>query len=176
VALTVRGQVFVAPVGQGRLVEVTRQSGVRYRQASFADAAGKALIVLSDESGEVEFWRAPANGVGPRTQLTRDGDTLRVEGFPSPDGKWLVSAERNQDLLLFNLETAGERLVAHSRQRSFDAPAIAWSPDSRWFAFVNEHANGYSVIYLCDTATGQATAVTSERTQSNSPAWSRDGK
>lgn len=92
VAMTVRGQVFVAPASTGRLVEVTRQSGVRYRQANFADAEGKSLIVLSDESGEVEFWRAPANGVGPRAQLTREGDTLRVEGFPSPDGNWLISA------------------------------------------------------------------------------------
>ena len=176
VALTVRGQVFVAPAGPGRLVEVTRQSGVRYREANFADGEGKSLIVLSDESGEVEFWRAPANGVGPRAQLTREGDTLRVEGFPSPDGNWLLSAERNQDLLLFNLKTAEKRRVAVSRLRSFDNPEIAWSHDSQWFAFVNDHPNGYSVVYVCDVATGKATAVTSERTNSGSPAWSRDGK
>lgn len=176
VALTVRGQVFVAPTGPGRLVEVTRQSGIRYRQANFAAADGKSLVVLSDESGEVEFWRAPANGVGPRAQLTREGDTLRVEGFPSPDGNWLLSAERNQDLLLFNLKTAEKRRVATSRQRSFDNPEIAWSHDSQWFAFVNDHPNGFSVVYLCDVATGTATAVTSERTNSASPTWSRDGK
>ncbi len=176
VALTVRGQVFVAPASAGRLVEVTRQSGVRYRQANFSGTDGKSLIVLSDESGEVEFWRAPANGVGSRAQLTKDGDTLRVEGFPSPDGNWLISAERNQDLLLFNLKTAEKRRVAVSHQRSFDNPEIAWSHDSQWFAFVNDHANGFSVIYLCDVATGTATAVTSGRTNSDSPAWSRDGK
>ena len=63
VALTARGQVFVAPVKQGRLVEVTRKAGVRYREARFLPD-GKSLLALSDESGEVEFWTLPANGVG----------------------------------------------------------------------------------------------------------------
>lgn len=175
VALTVRGQVFVAPTSSGRLVEVTRQSGVRYREANFA-GDGKSLFVLSDESGEVEFWRVPANGIGPRTQLTKNGDTLRVRGFPSPDGKWIVSAERNQNLLLFNLETAERRRIAFSAQRSFDSAEVAWSPDSQWLAFVNEHGNGFSVVYLYSLATDKATQVTSERTSSFSPAWSPDGK
>jgi tricorn protease len=35
IALTARGQVFVVPVKKGRTVEVTRQPGVRYREARF---------------------------------------------------------------------------------------------------------------------------------------------
>jgi tricorn protease len=175
VALTVRGQVFVAPASTGRLVEVTRQSGVRYREATFL-GDGKSLLVLSDESGEVEFWKAPANGVGARQQLTKNGDTLRVQGFPSPDGNWVVSAERNQDLLLFNLSNGERRRIAFSRQRSFDSPQIAWSGDSQWIAFVNEHANGFPVVYVYSLAADKTTQVTSERTSSFSPAWSPDGK
>src|SRR5688572_24961910 len=48
--------------------------------------------------------------------------------------------------------------------------------DSQWVAFVNDHANGFSVIYLYSLASNKATAVTSERTPSFSPAWSPDGK
>ncbi len=55
VALTARGQVFVAPAKRGRLVEVTRTAGVRYRRATFLPD-GKGLVALSDESGEVELW------------------------------------------------------------------------------------------------------------------------
>ena len=65
VVLTARGQVFVAPALQGRFVEATRNNGVRYRNARFMPD-GKTLLALSDESGEVEFWRLPANGVGAR--------------------------------------------------------------------------------------------------------------
>ncbi len=176
VALTVRGQVFVARAAGGRLVEVTRQSGVRYRQADFLGADGKSLLMLSDESGEVEFWRAPANGPGNRTQLTRGGELLRMEGFPSPDGQWLVSAERSQELWLFNLRSGERRRLAVSGQRSFDNADVAWSADSRWIAFVNHESNGFGVVSIVRAAGGDAVAVTSGRTHSFSPAWSRDGK
>jgi len=175
VALTARGQVFVAPTGPGRFVEATRQSGVRYREASFL-GDGKSLLALSDESGEVEFWRLPANGVGPREQLTKDATVLRLSGLPSPDGTWIASAERDQELWLFNTKTTEKRRIATSGQGDFDNPDFAWSPDGQWLAFVNSDANEYGVIWLYSLATDKAVAVTSPRTDSNSPAWSPDGK
>lgn len=175
VALTVRGEVFVAPVGQGRFVNVTRQRGVRYREANFL-GDGKSLAVLSDESGEIEYWRVPANGIGPRAQISRDATVLRLRGLPSPDGRWIASAERDQELWLFNAESGEKRRVAQSGRRSFDTPDYAWSPDSQWLAFVNRDANDYNVIWLYSVASDQATAVTSTRTDSSSPAWSPDGK
>lgn len=175
VALTVRGQVFVAPAGQGRLVEVTRQSGVRYRSASFLPD-GKSLLVLSDESGEVEFWRAPANGVGSREPLTKDATVLRMRGLASPDGTWIASAKRDQELWLYHTKTAEKRRVAVSPKRNFDSPDLARSPDGQWLAFANSAANDYSVIWLYSVATDRAVAITSERTDSGDPAWSPDGK
>ena len=175
VALTVRGQVFVAPAGPGRLVEVTRQSGVRYREASFL-GDGKSLLVLSDESGEVEFWRAPANGVGPREQLTTDAKVLRLHGVASPDGTWIASAERDQELWLFHTKTAEKRRVAFSPKRDFDSPELAWSPDGQWLAYLNSADNGYGVIWLYSVAEDRTVPITSERTDSNHAAWSPDGK
>ncbi|MGE5745407.1 MAG: protease, partial [Gemmatimonadota bacterium] len=91
VVLTARGQVFVAPVGRagGRFVEVTRAPGARYRQARFAPD-GRSVLALSDQTGETEWWRLPANGVGAPEQLTSDARVLRWDGVPSPDGKWLA--------------------------------------------------------------------------------------
>ncbi|MEP6474671.1 MAG: protease, partial [Gemmatimonadota bacterium] len=81
VALTARGQVFVAPAGQGRLVEATRKQGVRYRDARFMPD-GKSLIALSTETGEVELTRLSANGVGSPETLTHDGKVLRWQAIP----------------------------------------------------------------------------------------------
>ena len=83
VALTARGQVFVAPAQQGRMVEATRNKTVRYRNARFFPD-GQSVLALSDESDEVEFWRVPANGVRPQTQLTTDGKVLRWDGERRP--------------------------------------------------------------------------------------------
>lgn len=94
-ALTARGQVFLAPARQGRLVETTRKPGVRYRDARFMPD-GKSLVALSDESGEVELWTLPANGVGSPAQLTRDGRVLRWQAISAPNGEWIAHTDKDQ--------------------------------------------------------------------------------
>jgi tricorn protease len=176
VALTVRGQVFVAPVGQGRLIEATRRNGVRYRQASFLPD-GKALLTLSDESGEVEFWKLPANGMGARQQLTRDATTLRMSGVSSPDGKWIAYAERDQELWVHEIATGKAQRVAVSPGTDFDNADLAWSHDSHWLAYVvSASRGGLSRVYVHNLAENRSQPVTSARAASGNPAWSPDGK
>ncbi len=174
-ALVARGQVFVAPASQGRLVEVARKSGVRYRSVSFTPD-GKSVVVLSDESGEVEFWKLPANNRGTAEQLTSGGETLRMTGQLSPDGKWIAYTERDNDLLLFNTETKETKLVAHSKFQDFISPDLDWSPDGKWLAYVMSADTGNSQILLYSVESGQSTPATSDRVISGSPAFSPDGK
>ncbi len=173
VVLTARGQVFVAPVKQGRLVEATRRPGVRYRQGRFM-ADGKTVVALSDESGEVEWWRLAANGVGAPDQLTHDGKALRFDGVPSPDGKWIASYDKNLVLWLYNIPEKRTVEVATSPRGGFYD--LAWSPDSAWLAFVVPAVNTFSQIELYNVGDGSTTALTDDRTESGSPAWSPDGK
>lgn len=174
-AFVARGQIFVAPAGQGRLVEVARKSGVRYRHVSFTPD-GKSLIVLSDESGEVEFWKLPANNVGQSEQLTTGGEVLRLSGLLSPDGKWLLYAEHDQDLMLFDVQAKKSRLVAHSKFQDFRSVDIDWSPDSKWIAYVLTSESGNTQIQLYNLETGNSTPATSDRVNSASPAFAPDGK
>ncbi len=174
VALTARGQVFVVPVEDGRLVSATRQPGVRWRQARFLPD-GKNLAALSDASGEVEWWKLPANGVGDRTQLSRDAKTLRFDGVPSPDGKWLAHWNKDQELWLLEVSSGAHRRIALSEEWD-DIRDVTWSPDSRWIAYVRATSTLLAQVMVHDTRGGRATAVTSERWDSWSPAWSPDGR
>jgi tricorn protease len=63
VALTARGRLFVAPVRTGRFVRASKRDSVRFSDAVFMPD-GKSLLALTDESGELEFARIPANGIG----------------------------------------------------------------------------------------------------------------
>jgi tricorn protease len=173
VALTARGQVFVAPAKQGRLVEVTRTAGVRYRRATFLPD-GKGLVALSDESGEVELWRLPANGVGQPEQMTRDGKVLRWEAVPSPDGKWIAHHNKDRQLWLWSVEKKTETLIATSRPG--DVQDLAWSPDSRWLAYTASAANLLGQVFLYRLEGGTTTPVTTDRFDSGSAAWSPDGE
>jgi tricorn protease len=173
VALTARGQVFVAPAKQGRLVEATRGAGVRYRRATFLPD-GKSLVVLSDASGEVELWKLPANGVGEPEQLTRDATVLRWEAAPSPDGKWIAHHDKDRRLWLWSVEKKTNTQIATSRDGDFHD--LAWSPDGRWLAYTATAADLLDQVFLYGSEGGTTTAVTTDRFDSASAAWSPDGE
>lgn len=174
IALTARGRVFVAPVKPGRFVAATRESRIRYRNARFLPD-GKTLIALTDEPGELEFCKIPANGLGAPEILTDDGVVFRYPGLPSPDGAWLVFGDKDQRLWLFNSDSKEFRRIAESDAWGgfYD---WSWSPDSQWLAFVAPCDNLFSQIRLYSLATGETVALTSDRVDSYSPVWSPNGK
>lgn len=174
VALTARGRVFVAPHRQGRLVEATHEEGVRYRDARFMPD-GKSVIALSDQSGEVELWKLPANGVGALEQMTHDGVVLRWKGVPSPDGKWVALPDKNLRLVLYSVEKNVTRVIATS-QNDESFLDLAWSPDSQWLAYVVHAENQFRTIALYNVADQSTTPATTDRFDSYSPAWTPDGK
>ncbi len=174
VVLTARGKIFVAPVQDGRLVEATRESGIRYRNARFLPD-GNAILALSDETSELEFVKVPANGVGEPERLTEDGAVFRYEGRPSPDGKLISWVDKDQRLWLRDIEKRETKRVDSSDAIS-NIRGLRWSPDSRWLAYVATADNEYSYIKLYDVGGSASTAITTDRVDSYSPAFSPDGK
>ena len=171
--LTARGQLFVAPAEQGRSIEATHDTSIRYREARFSPD-GKSLLALADTTGELEFYRLPANGVGKPEQLSSDGKVFRFEGVPSPDGKSIAFGDKDWQLWVFNLDEKKSQRVA----TSLTAPIsdLAWSADSQWLAYVRAADNMYPQIWLYNLKTGSTTPLTSDRVNSSSPTWSPDGK
>jgi tricorn protease len=178
VIATSRGRVFVLPAKTGRLVDVTARKPGRYREArSMPD--GKSLLVLSTESGEVEFWKIPANGVGAGEQLTTGGKVLRWEGIPSPDGKWIAHQDKDNELWLLEIATKTQKKVGLSEFGDNSDPqfsAVHWSADSRWLTFDRPAANGFSQLVLYNVETGITTPLTTDRYNSGDACWSADGK
>jgi len=173
VALTARGRVFVAPVKQGRLAEIARKEGVRYRNGIFAPD-GKSVVALSDESGEVELWKVPANGVGAGEQLTSGGEVLRWEAVPSPNGKFVAHSDKNQRLFLYDVEKKENLKIDESAIDDFEN--LTWSPDSRWLAYTVPIENMFRRIRIYDVGEKRGVFVTTDRYDSFAPAWSPDGK
>ena len=172
IVLTARGRVFMAPVGEGRLVRASFKEGIRYRDVVFMPD-GKSLLALSDESGELEFITMPASGVGEEKPLTNDGKILRFQGHPSPDGKWIAYDDKNNDLWLLNTENKKQEKISTSQEGIGD---IAWSPDSQWLVYSQSAYNMFLQIHLYNIETGKQIPLTSDRVNSMSPAWSPDGQ
>lgn len=172
IVLTARGEITVAPGKQGRLVEATRAPGVRYRNAVFSHD-GKSVLALSDQSGEVEVWRLPANGVGEAEQLTSGADVLRWSALPSPDGKSIAHNDKNQKLWIYDIESKQSTLVEQSLIDQIES--FTWSRDGRWLAYVATADNTFPRIKIYSLDTKTSTTVTSDRFASYAPAWSADG-
>ncbi|HEX3948431.1 MAG TPA: S41 family peptidase [Steroidobacteraceae bacterium] len=170
---TARGEVFTLPAKNGRIIKVAAKPGVRYREARFLPD-GKNVVALSTETGETEFWKYPANGVGAPQQWTHDSKVLRWDGVPSPDGKWLAHRDKDQQLWIYDIGTRQDKRIAQSRFGDFDN--LSWSPDSRWLAFTQTAANQFLQISVFATADGSIQFITSDRYNSISPVWSSDGK
>ena len=172
VVITARGRVFVAPAKSGRMVQLSRKAGVRYRDAVFS-ADGEKVIVLSDESSEFEFVEYPANGIGEANTLTDDGEILRFEGQPSPDGKWLSYSDLNNHLWLLEVETGEQKKISTNNN---GIGAIRWSSDSQWIAFGQVADNTFQQILLYNVTDGSVTELTTDRANSFDPVWHPDGE
>ncbi|MFO7893025.1 MAG: S41 family peptidase [Longimicrobiales bacterium] len=166
------GRVFVAPVDGGRVFQATRHQGVRYRDVLFRPDTDE-LLVLSDETGEVEWWRVPETGIGEPEQVTEDGDNVRLGGVASPDGRWVVHWDHDQRLWLTDVRNGRTERIDFSAQWGYVAPV--WSDDSRWFVYGKPADNSMMQLYLFDTNAGRAWPITSDRYNSASPTWGPNG-
>ena len=145
---------------------------MRYREAHFL--SDKTLTALSDESGEVELWTLPANGVGAGKQLTNDAVVLRFEAQPSPDGKFIAHYDKNLRLFLYDVDKKTNRKIAETKSPDGFAD-LRWSPDSKWLAYDAAGENLFRRITVFHTADNSLTTLTTDRYDSYYPYWSPDG-
>ena len=170
---TARGEIFTMPAKTGRTVRVAGDSAIRYREARYLPD-GKSIIALSTQTGETEFWKFAANGIGAPEQWTKDAKGLRWEGIPSPDGRWLAHRNKDQELWLFDTKTREDKRIAQSMNGDFGD--LSWSPDSQWLAYSETAGNQFDQIKVLHVADGSIHAITSDHYNSGNPAWSADGK
>lgn len=179
VAFTSRGRVFVAPVKQGRWVEATAQKQARYRNAIFS-SDGKSVLAFSSETGELEIWKLPVNGVGASERLTTDGHVLRWEMVPSPDGKYILHSDKDNQLWLLDAASKQQKMLKKAQPSGNSGTAfdeIAWSPDSKWFTFTSPaEGNQFDQIFLGNAENGSIVPLTTDRYNSASAKWSPTGK
>ena len=163
---------FVAPTKAGRIVAAGVKPGVRYRDASFMPGDGRVLV-LTDETGELEFATLPVNGIGEAETLSDDGKVLRFGGAPSPDGVWIAYTDNNDRLWILNTETKENRQIQRNEE---GCRGLTWSPDGAWLAYTSTANNSFRQIVLYELATGKTHEVTSDRTNSSNAAWDPSGR
>lgn len=173
VALISRGRIFVSPASGSRWVEVTRKSGIRYRAVAFLDE--KTVVYLSDESGEVEIWKANADGSGTPQQLTKNSKVLLTALYVSPDGKYIAYTDKDFKLSLYSMTNSTTRLVDQNEYFS-GAYSVTWSKDSKYLLWTSDEPNTNVTIKAFDILSGLKKNISTDRLSSFDPQFSTDQK
>jgi tricorn protease len=174
---TARGQMTIAGTGTQRRVDINLPDGARAREAIFSHD-DRYVYAFVDSTGENEIWRFPSNGNGKPEQLTKDGETHRLTMSPSPDGKYLAHTDKRGRLWLLDLSTKSNVVIDDAAKGGNGThDEIVWSPDSKTLAMVRGNSSqGRNQIGLIDIDSKQTHFVTTDRYESESPAFSADGK
>jgi tricorn protease len=168
-----RGEVWVTPTKPGRVIQLTRSSGVRERAAAFSPD-GKQVAVITDETGEQEIGLLDTAGKEPPRVLTAGEQGWLFPPVWSPDGKKLAYADLTMTLYVVDVASGDVQTIDDSDV--WEIREYAFSPDSRWLAYVKEEPNHFSAIYLCNLGDGTTHQVTSGFTQDSEPTWDPKGK
>jgi tricorn protease len=173
VAAVARGDVFTVPAKNGPVRNLTQTPGVHERDAAWSPD-GKWIAYLSDASGEFELHLRAQDGKGEAIALTQGSDSYASNPVWSPDSKKILWSDRKQRLRLVDIETKAVTLVAENPE----APIrfYSWAPDSKWIAWLENRATGFSRIQLYSVDSAKSQPVTDGWYDVGSPTFTEDGK
>ncbi len=175
--VSARGQILNAPAENGDVRVVAAQSGARCQYPAWSPDAQRCAYV-SDASGEEQVWIAPANG-GEAKKLTSDHQGPLGPIQWAPDGKTLVTSDREMRVLLVDATTGAITVVDQAdRSGSYDYvnDSPQYSPDGRWLTYVKAGANWNYSVWLYDIAKGTRTRISSPEMQASAPVFDAEGK
>jgi len=168
-----RGELFTVPQKNGPTRNVTNTSGVHERSSKWSPN-GKWIGYISDASGEDEIYIMPQDGSGKPMQLTKGADTYKFNIEWSPDSKKILWNDKKLRLQFVDVDTKAVTLVEQAT--AWEITNAVWAPDSKWIAYPKPEEAGMGKIYLYSLDSKKAFAATDEWYDSNSPAFSDDGK
>lgn len=139
---------FLLPIGAGRRKEL-RHPGVRSyaHQVQFMPD-GQSVLFAGIEPGHlVRCYLQNLKG-GPAKPLTPEGV---IAGFPSPDGRYLVALQPEDNRAIFDIQRGELRATPAGITKRFWP--IGWSPDSRYL-YMYSRTSPPSQIWELDITNG----------------------
>ncbi|MBN1361048.1 MAG: PD40 domain-containing protein [Sedimentisphaerales bacterium] len=168
-----RAEIFTVPEKHGSVRNLTNTSGVAERYPAWSPD-GKRIAYLSDETGEYELYLRSGDGKGEPKRITTDGAVYRYRPVWSPDSEQLAFSDKTGSLFVVDAEGGTPRFV--DKDEWSNMSSYAWSPDSRWVAYVKHGANRHGVVMIYDTNEAVVHPVTTDFYDSASPVFDAEGK
>ena len=176
VAFVSRGEIFATSAREnGEATRVTFHPG-NDGQIHWAPDS-KRIVFASDREGGTNLYLYDF-AASTETRLTTGAGPDNTPIW-SPDGKSIGYIRAGRELRVLDVESKRDRSIAtgHFDREPFESwRGIAWSPDSRWLAYMGGGAKGFSNVYVAPAPGGESRAVTFlPNVFGNAVAWSPDG-
>ncbi len=172
VVFVARGEIWAASARDGGdAVRVTRSYA---RESQIDWAPDSRRIVYVSERDAIPHVFLYDFTTSRETQLT-NGATGDAAPRISPDGKSVAFVRDGKDLRVLDLTSKAERSLA-TGYLSRSPRGVAWSPDSRWVAYLGLSAKSFRNVYAVPAAGGESRAVSAlPNGNANNISWSPDG-
>ncbi|MBV6521692.1 MAG: Tricorn protease [Gemmatimonadaceae bacterium] len=175
-AFTAHGEVFaVSATDGGDATRITRTPAAESQVTWSGDS--KRIAYSSNRAGAWQVY-VYEFATGVETQVSEGVRNSSAPRF-SPDGKALAFIRDGSELCVASLDPQVVRVVAtgiFGRPPMMPERAIAWSPDSRWIAYLSGGTKLFMNAYVVPAAGGDARQVSwLSNTRANTVSWSGDG-
>ena len=176
IAVTGHGEVFAAGAKEGGEAQRLTHTEAEEKDPRW-EADSNRVIYRSERGGGSNLYEYDFTTSTER-QLTR-GSALDTGPLPSPDGKRVAFIRDRKELHVLTLAGGVDKIVATGEITEDQAESMAWSPDSKWVAYVPTGFDAFTNIWAVQ-ADGSAPAreITFLANGQNAShlAWSPDGK
>lgn len=178
VAMIARGEVFAGSSKEpGDAVRITTTAAPESYVSWSSDS--RKVIYTSERSGTMTLYEYDL-GAETETRLT-GGEGNDFGALYSPDGKWIAFVRDARTLMVMDVESKQLRELARFYTDApplFSQGSIAWSPDSRWIAYLTlqPETRSYTNVAVVSVEGGPARTITFlANSNSNRIAWAPDG-
>jgi len=160
--------------------EITNLTNTGHVKMASISPDGKYLLQVHSEAGLQSLWLRHIE-TGSNTQVVAPAATTYQALTFSPDGSYLYFLRRDEEEHVIGILYAAPVLggTPHVVARDVDSP-ITFSPDAQRFAFLREkHDSPYWDLVVVKSDGTSDGVIFKDRTiasDSNTPAWSPDGK
>ena len=172
VAFVARGEVWAASARDGGdAVRVSRSDARESQIAWLPDS--RRIVYVSERSGagNLFLFDFTTNAETQLTSPTTSDSGPRV----SPDGKSVAFVRDGKELRVIDVATKQERTLG-SGHLTRSNRGLAWSPDSRWVAYVGLTAKAFRNVFAVPAAGGESRAISAmPNGNANNISWSPDG-
>jgi len=178
VALDFRGEIITVPAEKGDDRNLTRSAAAHDRFPAWSPD-GKSIAWFSDESGEYQLFIQSQDGKAAPRKIALSGAGFYADPRWSPDSTKIAFTDNSRSLYVLDVASGAVAKISSQPLYSpgtWDEANHAWSPDSKWLAYVRLTRTYMRQILLWSVDSSQSHALTDGFSDAANPVFDANGK